>query len=263
MACRDARQRAAARGKRTLTAIPGRSTDCAGLPADAHDDLEGAARRVDRRADELDLAGRLRVGEPLGNDLDPSPRLTLQQLLLGQVDAREQRLDGRDLEERLAAVLDDLLADPRVLLGDDARERRPDDGVVAQRLAPSPSAPRRPRTAPSSRRGPAALRTLEAASDWARSYSALRSSMSSLASRTSASSSRGSSVASDLALRRPTLPRSTAIVSTMPVMRADTTTSWSTIRWDGVDAVLGGRGRAPQRRAQSRQAAESAFFTVV
>src|SRR5512143_671796 len=105
-----------------------------GITADLHDDLEGAACRIDRRADELDRAGSFRLGEVVGDDLDLVAPLDLQKVLLLDIDPGQERLGCGDLEERLVGVVDDLLADPGVLLGDDAGERRADDGVLSYGL---------------------------------------------------------------------------------------------------------------------------------
>ena len=71
----------------------------AGLPPHANHDLEGAARGVDGRADELDLARRLRFGEPFRHDLDLVSHADAQEPLFTQIDAREQRIGRGDLEE--------------------------------------------------------------------------------------------------------------------------------------------------------------------
>src|ERR1700674_3006469 len=78
------------------------------LTANVDHDLEGPASGVDRRADEPDLSGGPGVRKAVRNDLDRVPDLDSEELLLGQVDARQERLDGGDLEQRVEFVLDHL-----------------------------------------------------------------------------------------------------------------------------------------------------------
>jgi hypothetical protein len=105
-----------------------------GVLPDVNDDLKGAARRVDGRADELNDSRRAHFGETIQGHLDRIAPAHRQQLLLRQVDAGQEGLGGRDLEERLVSVLDHLLADAGVFLGHDTGERRANHGVVEQCL---------------------------------------------------------------------------------------------------------------------------------
>src|SRR4029453_17927777 len=85
--------------------------------------------------------------------------------------------------------------------------------------------------------------------------------MSSLASRTSASSARGSSVASVCPCVT-ALPRSTVIDSTMPVIRAETITSWSPIRCDAKTLSSGGEPSATETIEAAEAAATSRATNV-
>src|SRR5215471_14756866 len=101
-----------------------------GLSVHGDDDLEGSARRVHVGADELNGARGLRGGETVWHDVDPVPLPDFQEILLPDVDSREERLGRDDLEERLRSGFGDFLPQARVLLGHDAVGGRADDGVL-------------------------------------------------------------------------------------------------------------------------------------
>src|SRR5512141_2556095 len=56
--------------KMHLHGDPGAQDRLRGIAVDLNDHLEGAARGIDRRADELDRSRRLRLGEVVGDDFD-------------------------------------------------------------------------------------------------------------------------------------------------------------------------------------------------
>src|SRR5262249_5790618 len=90
---------------------------------DAHDDLEGPARGVHARADELDGAGGLDRREAVRDDLDLVALANLEEVALLHVDAGEKRLGRDDLEERLGPGFGDLLARARGLVCEQAAGR--------------------------------------------------------------------------------------------------------------------------------------------
>src|SRR6476619_7731541 len=112
---------------------PGPEDRLGDVPLDLDDDLEGPAGGVHRRADVLHDTGGAGPGELLRDHVHAVAPADTQEAFLRQVDPGEQRLEGRDLEEWNVLVVDHLLADARVLLGNDARERRPNEGVVPDR----------------------------------------------------------------------------------------------------------------------------------
>jgi hypothetical protein len=122
-----------------LIAISPRAGGCpprvpGGFPPNPNDHLKSPARGIDRRADELDGSGRSRLREVDGEHIDSRAPVNIQELLFGDIDAGEERLEGRDLEEGDVLDIDDLLTDSSLLLRHDPREGCPDDGIVADRF---------------------------------------------------------------------------------------------------------------------------------